>query len=498
MKLRLTIISVLLIISGVQAQNADNQLLPGSKTLKDITQNELLGIVSELTSPEYGGRLSGSPGYLKAAEWVASEFKKWGVKPANDGSYFQYFGNAYSEVLSAGKLTWHRTNPGGSVADVEYSFPDDYFPGSNSGSGTVTAEVVFAGFGISAPELGWDDYAGIDVKGKIVLLENGVPYSKNDSTLEKWTPYTYHRYKFRNAAEHGAAGLLYSGKTANPNTSYLDHFIYAHIDTRITEALFEAAGKEYSEVKKQITENFSPGSFSLGQTITISASTRNFPESKACNVVGLIEGSDPDLKNEVIIIGAHLDGQGSLGGTVFPGALDNASGCADILAAAKALSRLKEKPKRSVLFILFGGEECGLYGSTCYVENPLFPPGKTIFMANLDMVGNGTGFNLSSALSYPEIYNHFFDSNENFLHRKMEASEARPNFGRPRSDGAVFRKAGFKTIEIWTSGTVKPVYYHDPSDNADALTPDIMEDAAKLLFLSIVGVADDTAIKTGK
>lgn len=210
-------------------------------------------------------------------------------------------------------------------------------------------------------------------------------------------------------------------------------------------------------------------------------------------MVGLIEGSDSILKNEVIIVGGHLDGQGYLG-ELFPGALDNASGVADIMGAAKALAQSEVKPKRSVLFILIGGEECGLYGSKYYADHPIFPIDKTVFMINLDMVGNGTGFYVSSGKSYPEIYKHFVAANQNFLHRKMEASEWRKNYGRPRSDAANFENAGIKTISLWTSGSVFPVYYHHPKDKTDVLTPEIMEDAAKLLYLGILGVANDEGL----
>ena len=229
------------------------------------------------------------------------------------------------------------------------------------------------------------------------------------------------------------------------------------------------------------------------QTATISAETQYFPHAKSCNVVGLIEGSDPELKNEVVIAGGHLDGQGYLG-KVFPGALDNASGVADILGAAKAFATSKVKPKRSILFILLGGEECGLYGSKYYAENPLFPIEKTVMMINLDMVGHGTGFFVSNGKSYPELFKHFETANENYLHREMAASEYRKYFGRPRSDASVFQNAGIKTFSLWTRNSVHPVYYHDPRDTPEVLTPEIMEDAAKLLYLGIMGVANDEGL----
>jgi hypothetical protein len=452
-----------------------------------ISSHDLLDYAAELSSPKYKGRLSGSPEYLEAAKWVASKFQEWGIEPANNGSYFQYFDNAYSEVYSTGKIVWD--GPKGSGIKKELKFPEEFYPGSNSASGSIKGEMVYVGYGITAPEFGWNDYQGVDVKGKIVVMETGLPYSKNDTTLARWTPYSYHRYKFKNAREHGAVGLLYVSKIANPNTSWLEGFIYAHIDVPVAEEMFKAAGKNYKEHTKKMLDGFSPASFDLGQEVSITARTKNFPDSKSCNVVGKIEGTDPVLKDEVIILGGHLDGQGYLG-ELFPSGLDNASGVADIMAAAKALASSGIKLKRSVLFILIGGEECGLYGSEYYVKHPLFDAKKAVCMVNLDMVGNGTGFQISGGLSYPDLYQYFSDANENWLHRDMKASAIQKNFGRPRSDASHFENGGYPTFSLYTSGSVKPVYYHQPFDTTDALTPEIMEDAAKLLYLSVIGMAN--------
>lgn len=460
------------------------------KSFHSVSSNDILKYAEELTSPKYKGRLSGSPEYLEAAKWCASKFEEWGVKPANNGSYFQYFPNAYSDVYSKGSVTYFP----GNGEKVELQFPDDYYPGSNSDSGTVSGSMVYCGYGITAPELGYDDYKNIDVKGKIVLLEIGTPYTKNDTTLAKWTPYAYHRYKFSNAVKHGAAGMLYLSKIANPNTSHIDGFIYAHISDEVANRIFKDAGKDYAKLKKELTEMKAP-SFALPekQKVTITADTKNFPDAKSCNVVGIIEGSDPKLKDEVIIVGGHLDGQGFLG-ELWPSALDNASGVADIMGAAKAFAESEVKPKRSVLFILIGGEECGLYGSEYYAQHPLFPVDKTVLMINLDMVGNGTDFFIANGKSYPELFSYFENADEKYIHRKIGASEWKKNYGRPRSDESNFENVGIKTFGFYTRNSVFPVYYHDPRDKTDVLTPEIMEDAAKLLYLGIMGVANDESI----
>ena len=485
MKLHL-IFALFILLPGILiAQETDTEKV--LQTFHSISSNEIMEYVDELCADKYKGRLSGSPEYLDAAQWCANKFAEWGIQPANDGSYFQYFPNAYSEVLSSGEVVYSNGN-----ATTTLKFPDEFLSGSNSASGTVSGELVYVGFGITAPEFDYDDYSNIDVTGKIIVLEAGIPYSKNDSVLSKWTPYAYHRYKFQNAVKHGATGMIYNSLIANPNTVHLDNFIYAHVGSAVVEQLFTDAGKDYNTVRKELAEMKTPSfEFPEKQKFSISAQTNYFPDAQACNVAGRIEGSDPVLKNEVIIVGGHLDGQGSMGEVVFPGALDNASGVADILAAARALATSAIKPKRSILFILIGGEECGLYGSEYYAKNPLFPIEKTKLMINLDMVGNGTGFYMGAAKSYPELFKHFEAANNDYIHRNMKASEWRRNYGRPRSDASNFENAGIPTFSFYTLNSVHPVYYHHPLDKPNVLTPEIMEDAAKLLYLGVLGVAND-------
>jgi hypothetical protein len=476
--------------SNLYAQDRENAI---RTTFHTISSNDMLNDAVEITSAKYGGRLSGSPGYLAAAQWVESELRKAGVRPGlKDSTYLQYFPNAYSDVLTAGSVT---LLAGKNNAGKEYRFPDDYFPGSNSAPGSVSGEVVYVGFGISAPELGYDDYQNIDVKGKILLMETGVPYGANDSIQRKWEPYSYHRYKFQHAKELGAAGLLYVSKIANPNTSFLKGFVYAHVGEPVAEELFAGTGNTYAEIHAGVVKNMQPNSMALNKKMRITASTRYFPDSRSCNIVGMIKGSDPKLKDEAIILGAHFDAVGSPG-CLFPGALDNASGSVDILATAKALAASAVKPGRTVIFIFFGGEECGLYGSKMSVESPFWPKDKVLCMINLDMVGNGTGLSLAGGKTYPEMLKYFSDANDKYIHRDFSASENRPTFSRPRTDGAIFERADYKTLALYTSGTVKTVYYHHPLDNTDALTPEIMEDAAKLLYLGVLGLSNDKTFVT--
>ncbi|HPQ35291.1 MAG TPA: M20/M25/M40 family metallo-hydrolase [Tenuifilaceae bacterium] len=455
-----------------------------------ISSNTLTDHVKEMCLPKYHGRGAGSPGYDSIATWVIKNLTDWGVKPAGaNGNFYQEFPRPYTKVFSQGEVELILVENGDTLKK-SYTIPDQFFPASNSDSGEVTAEVVFVGYGISAPEFGYDDYEGIDVKGKIVIFRSESPVDSNSPDVEKWVPYSLHQYKFQNALKHEVAGVLYIGTTANPSIPFQKGMIYAHIGTEALNDLFFGTELVYDSLLSQIKKTMKPASVPLKKSVRISTSTKHFPNTKTANIIGVIEGSDPKLKEEVIIIGAHLDGQGNPG-VLLPGALDNATGVANVLEVARALASLPEKPKRSVAFIFIGAEECGLIGSNYFVENPTFPKGKTVCFINLDMVGNGTGLALWGGESYPEILQAFKDANSDFIHRDFSTSQARMPRTRPRSDGAVFLKAGYKSVGVGTINWVKPVNYHHPNDRPETtICPEIMEDASRMLFLGVWKLAN--------
>jgi hypothetical protein len=283
----LTIIATLFFFRGNTQEIKSFDL----KSYHLISSHDLLKIVSELSSDKYKGRLSGSPGYLEAAKWIAGKLEAWGLKPgAGESGYFQWFPNPYTEVLNPGRVVLLKAKNENGSQRKRLVFPDDYYPGSNSASGRISGEVVYAGFGINAPELDYSDYGSIDVKNKIVLIEPGVPYIANDSNLLAWEPYSHHSYKFREARKMGAKGLLYAGLTANPSIPYMDDFVYAHISEAIAEKLFLGTGQKYGNQKPLISGNMRPSSFPLGRSVIIRASSGHFPASVSCNVVGIIEG----------------------------------------------------------------------------------------------------------------------------------------------------------------------------------------------------------------
>jgi hypothetical protein len=452
----------------------------------------------KLCSPEFNGRLTGTPEFIASTEWVAGKLQEWGIKPAGDnGSYFQWFNIPYTVVNDIGSLVLNITQKDGSVIRKNYNYPDEYFPGMNSGSGEITSEVVFVGYGVSAPELNYDDYKGIDVKGKIVLMNRDVPYSdQGNPEYKKWVQYCYHQYKLENAVKHGAAGMLYiDGAMANPNISYDPSIIVCGIGPQPLADIFAGLKTSNKEITDKIKKTFIPASFNTGKNFTIKANTTRHPEGKGCNVIGLIEGTDPLLKNEVIIIGGHLDAVGNAG-KVVNGALDNASGVIDIMGAAKAMAQSGIQLKRSVIFLFIGGEENGLIGSRLYTQKPVFPMDKAVVFINLDMVGNGTGLAVNGSSTYKILLNFFEDANSKYIHRPFHGSahETVEFYGRPRSDDANFRSLGYRTMSIGTTDGYKKVFYHVPGDDPDAITIDIMEDVAKMIYIALTNMANEITL----
>ncbi len=492
------LLTILLSVTSVtfSQDETERQLL---KQFHNINSEEMMTWVEKLCSPEFNGRLTGTPEYIASAEWVAGKFTEWGIKPAGDnGTYFQWFNHPYTVVNEIGSLNLSILQANGTVIKKNYNYPDEYYPGMNSGSGEITAEVVFIGFGVTAPELNYDDYKGIDVKGKIVLVNRDVPYTDpRNPEYKKWVGYCYHQYKLENAVKHGAAGFLYiDGIGANPNISYDPSIIVCGIGPEPLNDIFAGLKTTNKDLTASMIKTMKPASFNTGKTMTIKANTSRHPEGKGCNVIGLIEGSDSVLKNEVIIIGGHLDAVGNAG-KVVNGALDNASGIVDIMAAAKAMSQSGIKLKRSVMFICLGGEENGLLGSKLYVSKPVFPIDKTITFINLDMVGNGTGLSVGAGSTHKNFLNYFEQANTKYIHRTMRTSApvAGAYYGRPRSDSYVFSNEGIRTMSIGTTDAVKKVFYHLPGDDPDAVTIDIMEDVAKMIYVALTAMANDETLK---
>lgn len=463
-----------------------NPLLPATWNIKS---EELLGYVTELAGDQYQGRLTGSEGYRKSAGWVAGKMAEWGILPGLDAKgWFQEFRQPYVTIFPGCSLTLHSTVNTGDSGDISYHYFDEYMPGSSSGSGTIRAEVAFAGYGISAPELGYDDYSGISVKGKIVLIRPEAPLSPaaGAEKFAPWQPYSTHQYKMLNAIKHGAVGVLYHyGPLANTNNDYHEKFLVTMVGSRVVEDLFQGSGRVYSEQVNKISADLIPQSFLTGKTVTIQNRSEFHPDGVGMNVLGLIRGTDPVLRDEVIIIGGHLDHCG-MDWEICPGANDNASGIAVMLAVAKAIATSGIHLKRSILFIGLGAEEQGLIGAKIYTADPVFPVKQTIGFINLDCVGIGPNLHAGGGVNYPDFYKAFDQVNAAYVHRNLTTSFS-TNLGRPRSDAAIFMQAGIPTVSFSSSGGSGA--YHTPDDKPSTIWPETLEDLATMLTLALADLA---------
>ena len=501
-RLALRSLVALALVSAVFVSAAPRQAPPPAAAgeekllavMHSISSHPLYQYVAELASPKYEGRLTGTPGYDASARWAADLLRGWKIQPAGDkGTYFQRFPNPYTLVLSAGQLSLHVPVAGTKDSIIRpYVYETDYYPGSTSDSGSVTAEVVYVGYGVTAPELGYDDYAGVDVKGKIVLMEPEVPVSPDPDVelFRKWRPYSFHDYKVRNAVKHGAAGMVYNYFIVNPNNAFAKGFVMSAIGPAVVNDLFVGTGKKHDDLVQAIRKTLAPVSFATGRTMTVANTTEHHADGVASNVVAWLPGSDPALKDEAIVIGAHLDHLG-MNHLLMPGANDNASGAAVLLGVAQALATGGIPLKRSVVFVLFGAEEQGVKGSEYYVAHPFIPNAKVKAMINLESVGRGERIAAGAARDYPELWAAIEQNNRKYIHRPLSGS-SNAFVPRPRQDAAHFVWAKVPTVSFGTGGAPRVPYptYHTTKDDMDLITPEIMEDLARLTFLTTVELAN--------
>ncbi len=366
-----------------------------------VPATRLLDEVKILSAPEMDGRASATPGGERAALHVAAVLREAGLRPADGHAYAMRF-----SVPTRVRL--------GNDNRLAFAGPDartlvlktDWTPAGGSADGAVEGEVVFVGYGITAPELHYDDYAGIDVRGKIVVALGGEPRRADPPSpfARAYTGgYGQRAYKARAAHDHGALALLFVLRPeADPDTLPplrgglgAGDLPSAAITRATAEALLGPGGQHLAELKERIDTTLAPASVALpGVRAALSVHLVRETGTTA-NIVGILPGTDPRLAREAVVIGAHYDhlgraGEGSLDTEhltdVHPGADDNASGTAVVLGLARAFAASGGTP-RTLVFALFSGEEMGFLGAGAYVRHPPFPLERTVAMVNFDMVG---------------------------------------------------------------------------------------------------------------
>ena len=450
-----------------------------------------LNDIKTLTTPSMEGRGDGSKGLTRAAHVIEKRYKSLGLEPAGTHSYFQPF-TVITGAQLKGKndfavLTGEEKH--------ELKVKQDFVPFSFSASGTARGPVVFAGYGISADEFHYDDYAGIDVKDKIVVVMRYEPSSfAVKAGNHGLTQHSQLVTKAINARNHGAKALvLVNGRLGDGEEDLLTRFgsvsgpenagiIFIQVKNAVAEGWLKAAGKSLAELQEQINASTKPASFALPENqsaaLTVSIQTTR---ATVNNVLAYLPGKT----DEYVIIGAHYDhlGRGNFDslapsqiGQIHPGADDNASGTAGVLELARLLAPEKGQLRRGILFASFAGEELGLLGSAEWVKEPTHPLEKAVAMLNMDMIGRikdhkvyiggvGTGSTLKAAVEQAQQGSGF----------KIEYSPG----GYSSSDHTSFVTKKIPVL-FFFSGLHSD--YHKPSDTWDKIDP---ESASRLL--SVVG-----------
>jgi Zn-dependent M28 family amino/carboxypeptidase len=387
------------------------RLQPG---LEAITPDGLLAHIKVLASDEFEGRAPGTKGEDLSVKYITDQFKKIGLKPGNpDGTYTQ-------EVPLAGIKSEPRMSFVVGDKTMNLKYPDDFVASSARLQPEIQIEksdLVFVGYGVVAPEYGWDDYKNVDVRGKTLLMLIGDPPvpdpkdpSKLDDKMFKGKAMTYYgrwTYKYEIAAQKGAAAAIIIHETEpaaypwqvvrsswskenfeldNPNKNMDAVSARSWITLEVAKKLFADSGENFDDLKKSaMTKGFRPVVLNAKANIAIKQQLRSF---KSHNVIGKLEGSDSKLRDEYIIYTAHWDHLGRhpelQGDQIFNGAIDNASGVASVIELAAAFMKINPPPKRSVLFTATTAEEAGLLGAKFYAEHPLYPLQKTLADINLD------------------------------------------------------------------------------------------------------------------
>ena len=429
-----------------------------------------------LASPEFAGRLTGHTGYTAAANWAARKFGAWGLEPLSAAEgYLQPYPSPYTIVDRAEMVL---LLPEGQELKERPLVPEkEFLPLLYTASGDRTGELVFAGWGISAPDLNYDDYAGLDVAGKFVLCFRGTP-----DRDPKWQAHDEHRRRMKDAKDKGALGIvyIYTEIASNPNGDWQADFTPAMISEKIADEILKEVKGTSAGLRQALTTYKRPISFPLRAKARVAFASRHFPDGVGYNVVGWVRGSDPKLRREVVVIGGHFDHTGRHLGLLFPGADDNASGSAAVMEIAEAFGRLGRKPKRSVAFVLFGGEELGLQGSTWFVDHVPAPFPKLDAMLNFDMVGEGDGLGGGISEFAPDL-KAAFDAADAHVGILRGLGTIR-NVGVRGSDFAPFHVKGIPAASLGSNGP--HLAYHQTGDTIYRINPDMIADAAKLAFLA--------------
>ena len=475
----LRFVAPIILVAATSVLAADELALRLQPALEAITPDGLLAHIKVLASDEFEGRAPGTKGEELSVKYITDQFNRIGLKPGNpDGTYTQ-------EVPLAGIKSEPRMSFSIGDKTINLKYPDDFVASSAHLQPDIKidkSDVIFVGYGVVAPEYGWDDYKDVDVRGKTLLMLIGDPPvpdpkdpSKLDEKMFKGKAMTYYgrwTYKYEIAAQKGAAAAIIIHETEpaaypwqvvrsswgkenfeldNPNKNMDAVSARSWITFDVAKKLFADCGQDFDALKKSaITKGFRPVALNAKARIDIKQQIRSF---KSDNVIGKLEGNDPKLHDEYVIYTAHWDHLGRhpelQGDQIFNGAIDNASGVASLMQLAVAFTKLNPPPKRSVLFIATTAEEAGLLGAKFYAEHSLYPLEKTLADINIDGVNPwGKSHDLEDLTNGNSTLDDLLGQAAARQGRVMKANSEPEKGGFYRVDSFEFAKAGVPVLHL--------------------------------------------------
>ena len=479
MKKTLAVIIIVLINCFLNAQNATG--------LSEINKEDLIKNVRLLSSADFDGRLPGSEGYNKAAQFAADKFYELGLWAAGDEQYFQNLNVEYNKIDTP---VVFKTIVDGKT--VDYRLGKDFVLRGFTGSNSFTLPVVFCGYGISRSDLHYDDYDGINVKNKIVMVFKQNPKWKNDD--KDWGT-NYPREKSLVAKKHGAKGILFlslpTDEKPQPLIGSVMHgegeqpvdFPQLHISLDAANTLLSKTGFTISDCQTKIDEKKKPLSMNLATKTQVEVHAIYEKNARTMNIIAMIEGKDEKLKEEYVIIGAHLDHVGSQAGLLFPGANDNASGSAAVLEIAEAFVKGGIEPKRSVIFVLFASEEQGLFGAKHFVNSWKKGYDKIAAMINLDCVGYGDSIQVGNGKSAPKLWEIANQIDETSFNSMVDRT-----WNGGGADSTPFYEKDIPCLYFVTTNSYD--HLHLPTDEVGTLNPTLYEKVVRLAHLTALEVAN--------
>jgi Peptidase family M28 len=484
----------------------------------ELDQDRVFGDVAWLAHDDRGGREPGTAGNEAAMDYIETHFMELGLTPAGEGG-------TYRQAFEFNQ--WKLTAPTSLVVNgVPYS-SEEYFTMSYSGSASAVAEVVFVGYGLTVPPFdptaypncpldpaGYDSYAGVDVTGRVALILRHGPDDDQDvfydcpanSACDTSPCLWGFGYKTSNAKLHGAVAALVVQDYRHPANDILMGNIYEEYYQADVAGLFVHRGAVESALPDlqlwaaTIDASGLPQSVQTGVIASINVQSE-LSTIQTENILGMVQGTDPTLSAEVIIVSGHLDhvGVNATSGAIFNGADDNASGTAVMMELARGAAHADFQPARSVLFAAWNAEEVGLIGSCYFVDNPTVPLVDTIAMFSVDMVGGGSATGVHAWNGTLSGYQWLMDTMQGSVNAQGWSYSVLPRDPMDVSDHVCFADAGVQSVMIDSIGTHDN--YHTPLDDIDNVTADDLGVTAAIMWVSLETLAlglEDQYISSSK